>query len=227
MKRENWIWKHKHFFLLLLYGVLQLWFIYLERTIVPEYTMFSKIDLHIPFVKEFVVPYLYWYIYMGAAFLYLGIVSKRDYYKLYIMMFLGMVIAYIIYIIFPNGQNLRPIITENDIFSRTIKLIYSTDTPTNVAPSIHVFNSIAVHIALISCSKLKDNCFIKWSSFIIMVSICASTVFIKQHSIVDGFWGTVLAIILYQVIYVLPIPELYAERKVNKVKRARNQMHWS
>lgn len=167
--------------------------------------MYSPIDDYIPFVKYFVVPYLFWFVYMGIGFLYLGLVSKKDYYRLCWFIFGGMCICYTLYMIFPNAQNLRPVIVENDIFSRMIKHIYSTDTNTNVAPSIHVLNSIAVHVALVNCEEFKKESK-NWRvlSFITAVLICLSTVFIKQHSIKDGMWAALLATVLYIAIYKAP-----------------------
>lgn len=203
--------EYKHFLLLSLYGLLYIWFYYLEKTVVPEYDMFSPMDTKIPFIKEFVIPYLFWYIYMAFGFIYLGIVSKKDYYRLFLFMFFGMVICYAIYGIFPNGQSLRPVITENDIFSRIMKGIYAADTPTNVAPSIHVLNSIAVHVGLIGYEPFKKNIGLRITSFILMVIISASTVLVKQHSILDGLWAIALSIVLYVSIYL--VPDLIAERK--------------
>jgi len=197
------IYKYKHFSLVSLYGFAQIFFQYCERTVQPKYIMYSPLDNYIPFVKYFVVPYLFWFIYMGIGFLYLGLVSKKDYYRLCIYMFGGMYLCYILYLMFPNGQQLRPVITENDIFSRMIKHIYATDTPTNVAPSIHVYNSIAVHVALIKSSRFKKNRLAKLASLICMLLICASTVLIKQHSIKDVLWAIVLAVVFYPIAYYL------------------------
>ncbi|NLO82971.1 MAG: phosphatidic acid phosphatase [Clostridiales bacterium] len=196
--------RYKHLSLASLYGFAQIFFQYCERTVQPKYYMYSPLDDHIPFIKYFVIPYLFWFIYMGIAFLYLGLVSKKDYYLLCTYMFGGMYLCYVLYLIFPNGQQLRPIITENDIFSRMIKHIYATDTPTNVAPSIHVYNSIAVHVALTNSPGFKKKPLAKLASLVCMLSICASTLFIKQHSIKDVMWSIVLAAALYPIAYLLP-----------------------
>ncbi len=198
------LWEYKHLSLASLYGIAQIWFQYCERTVQPKYYMFSPLDNYIPFVKYFVVPYLFWFIYMGLGFLYLAVVSKKDFYKLCIYMFGGMYLCYVLYLIFPNGQNLRPIITETDVFSRIIKHIYTTDTPTNVAPSIHVFNSIAIHVALINCPQFRQKRWMKLASFICMITISASTVFIKQHSIKDVMWSILLAAVFYIAVYQIP-----------------------
>ncbi|NLI60677.1 MAG: phosphatidic acid phosphatase [Clostridiales bacterium] len=205
--------KYWHFSLLSLYGICQIWFNYCERTLRPKYIMYSPLDDYIPFIKFFVIPYLFWFAYMAIAFLYLGIVSKKDYYRLCLFIFGGMCICYTIYMIFPNAQNLRPVIVENDIFSRMIKHIYSTDTNTNVAPSIHVLNSIAVHVALANCKEFRKLPQIwYWLSLISVVLISLSTVFIKQHSIKDGLWAIFLSLVLYLAIYKLPL--LFEDKNV-------------
>lgn len=198
------IYEYKHYAWASMYGVCQIWFNYCERTIEPKYYMVSRLDYHIPFIKWFVIPYLFWFVYMGVIFWYVGKESKKEFYKLCIYMFGGMCVCYTIYMVFPNGQNLRPVIVENDILSRMISNIYMTDTPTNVCPSIHVYNSIAVHMALRRCGMLDDKPGIKLISFICMVLICASTMFIKQHSIKDVMWGTILAAVMYFLVYNMP-----------------------
>lgn len=216
------LWReYKHFLLLSLYGLLYIWFYYLEKTVVPKYYMFSPIDLKIPFIKEFVIPYLFWYIYMAFGFIYLGIVSKKDYYRLFLFMFFGMATCYAVYGIFPNGQNLRPLITDTDVFSRIMRNIYATDTPTNVAPSIHVLNSIAIHIGLMGYKPFRENWGLRTTSFILMVTISASTVFVKQHSILDGIWSIALSVVLYVAIYL--VPDLIKEReRVYKKEKQRS-----
>lgn len=217
VKLKKLLGDYKHFFILLLYVPLYMWFFYLEKTVVPKYYMFSHFDFKIPFVKEFVIPYLLWYIYMVFGFIYLGIVSKRDYYKTFWFIFIGMFVCYSVYSIFPNGQNLRPTITGNDVFSRIIGGIYAIDTPTNVAPSMHVLNSIAIHIGLMGYEPFKKRLGLRLTSFILMVTIGASTVFVKQHSILDGLWAIALSIALYTAIYLVP-DLVEKERKTEKGK---------
>jgi len=130
-----------------------------------------------------------------------------------VFMGVAMAFSYTIYAIFPHGQNLRPVITGSDSFSLIIKHIYATDTPTNVCPSLHVINSIATHSALRHSEAFSKIKYGKFVSSILLVSICMSTVLIKQHSIIDVAAGLVTGLALYMFIYV--IPEL-RERKSYK-----------
>lgn len=204
-KFKNYLERYKHFLWLLLFIPNQLFFVTLEKKIKPVYYMFSEIDNYIPFVKEFVIPYLFWYVYFIGAFIYFGFVSKKDFIRLFIFIFGGMTVSCIVYLLLPNGQNLRPVIAEtSDPFLRVIRNIYSVDTPTNVAPSMHVLNSLAVHGAVVNHEPFRKKYLVRISSFICMAGICASTVLIKQHSILDVVWAILLSTLLYIGIYTIP-----------------------
>ncbi|OPJ62412.1 phosphatase PAP2 family protein [Clostridium oryzae] len=193
--------KYKHFSMLLLYGITGMLFGLCEKHIKYTKLVYSSLDSYIPFVKEAVVPYITWYIYIAVAILFLGLYSVVDYYKLVTFLTLGMLVGITAFILYPTRQNLRPVIASNDIFSSMIKTIYSLDTPTNVTPSLHVMLSIGVFCSLENCQLLKSKKVIRVISLITMLLICASTVLIKQHSIIDVFWGVIAGIGLYILIY--------------------------
>mgnify|MGYP000388149172 CR=1 FL=1 len=55
----------------------------------------------------------------------------------------------IISTIFPNGQDLRPVVFERDnVFVDMVRMLYRADTCTNVFPSLHVFNTLSVCVSL-------------------------------------------------------------------------------
>lgn len=203
--------KYKHFiYLVVVFVFLILWFVHLKETIVPKHIMNSRLDSLIPFIKEFVIAYYLWFAYMAMAFIYLGFAAKSDFYRLELFLALGMSVSYIVFMIYPNAQFPRPEVPGSDVFSALVNFIYTHDGTNNVFPSIHVCNSIGVHLALVNSEKLKDKLLIKFLSFITALSICASTVFIKQHSIIDVAGGTVLALMIYLFIYQLP--KLFADK---------------
>lgn len=194
--------KYKHFiFFGLVFIAINMVFGHLEKIIVPKYHMESRIDDYIPFVKVFVIPYVVWFVYSIAVPVYFGFTSKEDFYKLCSFMAIGQSVCLLAYYLFPNGQGLRPVIVDNDIFSRMIRYIYQNDTSTNVAPSIHVLHAVAVHIGLMNYKPFRN---VKWLpavSFTVMVSVVLSTVFIKQHAAVDILWALLLCGVLYLLIY--------------------------
>ena len=99
-----------------------------------------------------------------------------------------------IYAVFPNGQLLRRPIVGDDLFSEMVRLLRKTDTPTNVCPSIHVFVTVTVALAAARSRAMARQRLLKGALMVLCVLICMSTVFLKQHSIVDVALGTALGL---------------------------------
>lgn len=197
----NFIKNNKHYYWVILMLPVLIWFKILEVVLVPEYLIYSPIDDWIPMVPILVIPYILWFPYVAYGIIYTGIYSKNDFFRLLFFLIGGMSVTYIIYMIYPNGQELRPIVAEQDIFSRLVRFIYATDTPTNVCPSVHVINSIAVHSALRHTKAFEKVKFGKQASGMLAILICLSTVMIKQHSIIDVAGGIAISILFYILIY--------------------------
>lgn len=181
------------------------WFLALESATSRKHTSIHiELDNVIPFNEWFVIPYLLWFAYVALTVVYLLFNSKEDFYSYTIFLFVGMTICLITYTLWPNMQNLRPDLSSlgrDNILIRFVSHIYATDTPTNVCPSVHVYNSIGTHIAISKNLTLGKNKLIKMSSFILCISICLSTVFIKQHSAFDSLCALALAIVMYLLVY--------------------------
>ncbi len=176
-------------------------FFSLKFFIKPRYYIHCALDDYIPFIKWFFIPYCLWYFYLLAALIYFGLVSKPDFIRLQSYIFIGMGICFIIYVIFPNGISFRPEIGQNDLISRIMAAMFSIDPPNMVIPSMHVFDAVAVHAALCKSRITGGSRLLVSLSFLLMASICVSTVFVKQHSIMDVFAGVLLAVLLYFPIY--------------------------
>ncbi|MCY6355821.1 phosphatase PAP2 family protein [Clostridium sp. ZS2-4] len=196
--------EHKHFLYLLILIPLLICFSFCQRFLKPKYIMYCSLDNYIPFLKIFILAYMFWFIYMGISFVYFGLKSRDDFMNLAKFLFLGMGISYIIFVTLPSGQNLRPVLKENDILTKMVGFIYSIDPPTNVCPSIHVINSIGVNAVVWNSSLFANNKRIKISSAVAMTLICLSTLFIKQHSLLDVIAGIGLSSVLYTFIYTIP-----------------------
>lgn len=203
---KNLIHKYKHAWVLSYFVIYMVWFFYLERAVTKNYHIVHiKLDDMIPFNEWFLIPYMLWFLYIFSTVAYFFLTSRSDFYKLAAFLFIGMTICLIIYTIWPNGQDLRPnldALGRNNILIDIIRNLYSTDTPTNVCPSIHVFNSIGAAIAINRSEALKKKKWLTIGSVILTVLICMSTVFIKQHSVFDVFMGTLLAVVMYLAVYV-------------------------
>ena len=195
--------KYKHAIPLIIYAVIYLtWFVYLEKTVVPKTIIHMKADDYIPFWEVFVIPYFLWFAYVSIVVLYCFFKNKQEYCRACVFLFTGMSVFLIVSTLWPNGHHLRPYIMPRDnIFSSLVAHLYNMDTPTNLWPSIHVYNSIGAHLAVVHSQKLAKNKAIRSGSFILCVSIVLSTVFIKQHSMFDVLTAFVMAATMYVVVY--------------------------
>ena len=79
-----------------------------------------------------------WFVELAVIPLLLLQYDRKQYYYLCAVMFTGMTLCLGLYLIFPNGLDLRVEITRQNIFADLVPLIQAVDTPTNVCPSIHV-----------------------------------------------------------------------------------------
>lgn len=142
------------------YGFIYLpWFMHLEKTVTSNYhIMHSSLDDMIPFNEYFVIPYLLWFAYVTAAIAYLFFKNKEEYYRLCAFLFTGMTLSLLICTLFPNGTDLRTAVNpDKNLCSRLVYMLHQADTNTNVFPSIHVYNSIGTHIAVMKSESLKKH----------------------------------------------------------------------
>ncbi len=163
-----------------------------------------RIDEFIPFCEYFIIPYIFWVFYiLGVCVFMLFKATDKEFHQFGITLIIGMSLCLFICMVYPNGVQLRPENLPDNIFGTIVNYLYMSDTPTNVFPSIHVFNSLAVHISLTKCEALKKRHSIKWFSFITCILICMSTLFLKQHCVIDVIGSVGLMVILYILIYVV------------------------
>ena len=161
------------------------------------YTVQFWPDEIMPFIPEFVIPYLSWFLLVPLAVLFFLLTEKDRYFELCFLLFTGMTVCLFIYTVFPTQVALRqPLITEG-FCTDLIRMIRETDTATNVLPSIHVANTVAVMLVASRSRALRG--WMKHAVNIWGIMICLSTMFIDQHSIADVLCGCGLAFFLLWV----------------------------
>ena len=212
-KLRQWTLNHPLQFVSVFMLVYFTWFSLLEKYAQPVLMIHSKLDDKIPFCEYFIVPYLLWFVWIAGTFVYFYIKSRDDFYHACRYMFTGMIVCLIIYTLIPNGLNLRPEITNNNIFSRLVDMIWSVDTATNVCPSIHVSSTVAVHLTICHAASVRNKKPIRTLSWIVTILICLSTMFIKQHSLVDVLCGWILSLILDEAVNVWVLVKAFSKGK--------------
>ena len=195
--------KYKHAWVFLYILIYMPWFLYLEKHVTTHYHVIqTTFDEYIPFVEYFIIPYLLWFVFIAAVMLYFFFTDVPGFYRMANLMFTGMTIFLIISTLFPNGQNLRPMVFERDnIFVDMVRMLYRADTCTNVFPSLHVFNSLSACIAIYESAELRKHRAVSTGAYILAGLIILATMFLKQHSVLDVMAAFVMAYVLYQFVY--------------------------
>lgn len=152
------------------------------------------LDKEIPFVSLFVFPYVYWYIYIVIGLIFILSKDRKRYLRTLMAIYIGMCMCYVFYYLYPVEIS-RPVIDNNTIANKLVNIIYENDRPVNCFPSIHVLNTYII----MRFTKVKDNKSWFYYTNIIGILIMLSTLFIKQHFILDG----VVAIILAEVVILI------------------------
>lgn len=189
------------------------WFSTLEKVINSDYPWLHIINIPfdnmIPFCEYFIIPYVLWFLYVVAACIYMYFkADNKEFIQFALSLIIGMSLSLTICMIYPNGLTLRPDYIPDNFCGKIINALYTIDTSTNVFPSIHVYNSLAVNFALLRCKALKGHIITKTLSSILCILICLATVFLKQHSVVDVIGAIILYIVLYIFIYVIDYSRL-------------------
>lgn len=210
--------KYGHAWVLLYAFIYLPWFFYLEKTVTANFhIMHTALDDYIPFNEYFIIPYLLWFVYVAGSIGYFFFTDKRSYYRLCTFLFTGMTISLLICTVFPNGTDLRCFADpDKNLCSKLVFYLHQADTSTNVFPSIHAYNSLGVHFAVLNSECLREKRWVRWGSFILMLTICLSTMFLKQHSAVDVVGAGFMAYVMYPFVYGSAYAHMASRRAVRR-----------
>lgn len=177
----------KHLKYLIFWPLYGLVFLTVERLWIRSsyYPIHCPLDDRIPVCEYFLIPYMFWFVFLVGIHIYTLLYDTDSFVKLMKFIIVSYSIAILTYIIFPNCQELRPAVFERDnVFTRFLAGFYQFDTNTNVCPSIHVIGSVAVAYAAWNSRHFSTPLWrIIYAVITVLISI--STVFLKQHSVID------------------------------------------
>ena len=159
-------------------------------------SLVTNVDETIPFLKIFIIPYITWYGYIAIGLIYLCVKNRKSYYTSLISINIGILVCYIIYIIFQTTVP-RPTITDSDILSKLVSMIYKNDNPFNCFPSMHVTTT---YIIMKGINSNKNNMISSLIFNIIGILIMISTQFVKQHVVLDLVFAILLSEVIFRVI---------------------------
>ena len=153
------------------------------------HVMYHPVDDLIPFCELFLIPYLFWFVFMVFSYVYTFFADGAAFRRMMRFTMLTYGGGLLMFVLYPTCQNLRPEVFQRDnVLTQLMAWFYTTDTSTNVCPSLHVCGSLAAAFGLLDTRRFSTP---RWRRAILAVAltICVSTVFVKQHSILDMLWG--------------------------------------
>lgn len=166
---------------------------------------YMPIDDKIPFLEGFIVPYVLWYPLLMAVGLCL-LFREHEAFKRY-MTYIGLsFMTFILYCaIWPNMQPLRPeTFPRDNFFTWMVSIIYAADTNTNVCPSLHVVGAAAAIIGAFDSRDIRKRPWLLGGIIVLAVLISISTVFVKQHSLLDLIVALPYSLVFWVIVYRLP-----------------------
>jgi membrane-associated phospholipid phosphatase len=208
-------------------------FMYLESSSVPVITIHCALDDLIPFCKYAIFPYYTWFAWIVCTlFWLLWFAPAQEFWRTCLPLFAGMTLSLLICMVVPNGLALRPAsVPGDDLFAVLVRGLYSTDTPTNVCPSIHVFNAVTLDFAYQRSVKTSKPSYrwIRAAAHILDVAIILSTMLLKQHSVIDVVCGFVLAVVIDRIASAVSVSDFrfgsLFGRRADRVKAAAHNQH--
>ena len=157
----------------------------------------NVIDSKITFIPYFVVFYFIWYFLLILVPLLILKYDKKVFDRYMVVSIIYSIIEGMIFILFPTTMDREPLVIDS-VFTWLINIIYKLDTPVcNLFPSAHCAFSILFIISILDVKEIKNN--YKVLIIVTSVLIILSTVFIKQHVVIDIF-GAFIIIPIYYII---------------------------
>lgn len=155
-------------------------------------------DDKIPLIPFFVIPYIFYHVGVYSSYFLLWHTPYMNSFLLSVIV--SYAVAIIFWYLFPNGVY-RPILLHNSPMYRLLQLIYKHDGDTNGFPSAHVFMSLI-------CGHFISLAFPFYAgvTWLFAVLTILSTIFTKQHYVVDILGGIIVYVMtLFTVTLIMPL----------------------
>ena len=185
----KWLERSALSFLVLLFFIIG--YKWAERGSIPEeaFHFTTSLDLWLPRIPEFVVFYILGY--LSVFILCFSVQGQHRYHAASTVFILTLFTSFIIFKFMPVYYH-KELIQGGNVFSRLLYVQQKLDIPFNNFPSLHVsLNGFAALLFYQRWPKLK------WVLLILFILVASSTLFVKQHMILDVISGIVVAIIAY------------------------------
>ena len=167
--------------------------------VAPKYDMTLPIDLTIPAVPIFSYIYVISYAFWVVNYILIAGKSKEMCRRFVTAEITGKVVCFLMFMLVPATFARPAADTLSGPGAWLLKIVYMMDEPTRLIPSIHCYASYMCVRPLFSKEFRSFSFSYKLFSLIMMILICLSTLFTRQHVIVDVFAGVALGEIVWLI----------------------------
>lgn len=178
---------------MLMIPFLNIFYVLLNRPGGQVHQLATALDLALPVVPAFALPYVLWYPFVAVTLIGLFRNNRRQYYRALGALCTGLVACYLVYFGFQTTVD-RPEVTASGLFPSLMRWVYAHDEPFNCFPSIHVLTS---YLMLRSAGAFRRPT--RYGIRAMAVLIMMSTLFMKQHVLADVGAGILTAELAYRL----------------------------
>lgn len=163
------------------------------------------IDDRIPVIAVFAVIYLFSYVFWICGPIAVSLTKKSNFVNYIVGLSLAYIVGALVFVFFPSymdraQEGLMEIAARPGLFNGMLGIIYGadgSDLAFNLFPSYHCLISLYCYLGVRKQPEISKG--FRVYSFIMVLLICMSTVFTKQHYFIDIIGGIGIALLCYRV----------------------------
>ena len=187
-----------------------------------HYDLTTSLDQAIPLVPGWMYIYFGCFLFWTVNYIMVARINRNDpdtFYRFVAADMISRLVCGIIFMVFPT-TNVRPEVTGTGFSVFLLQFLYGLDQPTNLFPSIHCLVSWLCFLGIKDQKRIPA--WYKGVSFVLAVLVFLSTLFTKQHVLVDVAGGVILAQICFMLGQKTEIWHIY-ERVGSKIEKKINR----
>ena len=150
-----------------------------------HYDLTTSLDQAIPLVPGWMYIYFGCFLFWTVNYIMVARINRNDpdtFYRFVAADMISRLVCGIIFMVFPT-TNVRPEVTGTGFSVFLLQFLYGLDQPTNLFPSIHCLVSWFCFLGIKDQKRIPT--WYKGVSFTLAVLVFLSTIFTKQHVLVD------------------------------------------
>lgn len=176
------------------------------------------IDDRIPVVAIFAIIYLYSYVFWICGPVAASLTSRRNFVNYITGLSAAYIIGFLFFVFMPTymdrvQEGLMHVADKPGVFNFFLKIIYGADGSNiafNLFPSYHCLISLYCYLGVRRQPEISKG--FKIYSFVMVILICLSTVFTKQHYAIDIAGGLLISLLCYVIVKKLDPGKRYCEK---------------